>query len=89
MTDYIRRDDAIIKGMEIALGGLNTPLKIKALFDEIPASDVGEVVRCKDCFYWSCGPDEPIWKCNMLSRDDYSVFTSEDAYCQWGRRKEA
>ena len=96
MIDYIRRDEAIIKGMEVALEGLNTPLKIKAAFDEIPAADVVEMVRCKDCR--ECMEFTPEYKRNgdygtcrrllFIVVDDYAARVQADGFCSYGKHKE-
>lgn len=96
MTDYIRRDEAIFRGMAVALVGLNTPREIKALFDEIPAADVVEVVRCKDCDLWNewdeTGHEQTgnyACSCAYFSNEDgYVVYTRPDDYCSHGERKE-
>lgn len=78
MIDYIRRDDAIIKGMEVALEGLNTPLKIKALFDEIPATDVVEVVHGE----WWSAPIEQKEAGHKVKWDDlYPDCPAESCFC--------
>lgn len=51
--DYIRRDDALFALRKAERGGSMTALtrleRAYAEIRELPAADVAEVVRCKDC----------------------------------------
>lgn len=53
MADYIRRDDAMFALRKAERGGSMTALtrleRAYAEIREMPAADVAEVVRCKDC----------------------------------------
>lgn len=53
MDDYIRRDDALFALRKAERGGSMTALtrleRAYAEIREMPAADVAEVVRCKDC----------------------------------------
>ena len=50
----------------------------------LPAADVVEVVRCKDCMYWEKGKDyEPY--CNHFG--SMMADTKEDDYCSYGVAK--
>ena len=53
MTDYIRREDALFALRKAERGGSMTALtRLERAYAEIrgmPAADVAEVVRCKDC----------------------------------------
>lgn len=63
MTDYIRREDALFALRKAERGGSMTALtrleRAYAEIREMPAADVAEVVRCKDCKhrteYGNCG----------------------------------
>ena len=63
MADYIRRDDAMFALRKAERGGSMTALtrleRAYAEIREMPAADVAEVVRCKDCRhrteYGNCG----------------------------------
>lgn len=56
----------------------------------LPAADVAEVVRCKDCEYY----DKKYHQCKLHSKepDQYSagfIFNmQEDDFCSYGKRKE-
>lgn len=53
MADYIRREDALFSLRKAERGGSMTALtrleRAYAEIREMPAADVAEVVRCKDC----------------------------------------
>ena len=53
MADYIRREDALFALRKAERGGSMTALtrleRAYAEIREMPATDVAEVVRCKDC----------------------------------------
>jgi hypothetical protein len=55
MADYIRREDALFALRKAERGGSMTALtrleRAYAEIREMPAADVAEVVRCKDCRY--------------------------------------
>ena len=76
MNDYIKREDAI----EMVLEPLSN----------MPADDVVEVVRCKDCEFWN--KDENILGgiCDEWSDFEDSIisYTKPDDYCSRGERKE-
>ena len=63
MADYIRREDALFALRKAERGGSMTALtrleRAYAEIREMPAADVAEVVRCKDCKhrteYGNCG----------------------------------
>ena len=63
---------------------------------KIPAADVVEVVRCKDCVWWN-EDDSAGWgdlgnnvcACAYFSNEDgYTVYTEPNDYCSKGERKE-
>lgn len=61
--DYIRREDALFALRKAERGGSMTALtrleRAYAEIREMPAADVAEVVRCKDCKMW--GKSEHFW----------------------------
>lgn len=90
--DYIRRDFALA-GTELYKYG---EMEIEAVCAEhiqrLPAADVVEVVRCKDCamHYVTMGRD--MCTRNAHGSGDHWIgltATLPDAFCSWGRRKEA
>ena len=72
---------------------------ITELFEHIgaiPAADVVEVVRCKDCVWWN-EDDSAGWgylgnnvcACTYFSNEDgYTVYTEPNDYCSKGLRME-
>lgn len=59
---------------------------------EMPAADVVEVVRCKDCRYsvkYNCKNDACYNFTICRRRDYYSEGVEEDDFCSYGERKEA
>ena len=88
MADYIRRDDAL-KGAELFQCGWAEIEAVQADYiGRLPAADVAEVVRCKDCEYVRptinvhTGEQAGIW-CAL--HDILNV--SPDDYCSRGEKK--
>lgn len=57
----------------------------------VPAADVVEVVRCKDCKYsvkYNCKNDACYSFTICRRRDGYSEGVEEDDFCSYGERKE-
>ena len=78
-SDYIRREDAIMAAMDYNGCGnaQDASQDIAADLASIPAADVVEVVRCKDCKFY----DESIHFCEL-----YKVKHPESFYCYDGTR---
>ena len=88
MADYIRREDALFALRKAERGGSMTALtrleRAYAEIREMPAADVAEVVRCKDCRYLGRELDKGLYSCV-----DYNLpYCEPDSYCSHGRRKE-
>ena len=101
---YIEKEPII----EFITKGLNNPNKSKAfghdaieILTEIeyaPTADVAEVVRCKDCKFWTTmdngiswhhqgrtdGECEKLWQLHCAERH----LTNKDHFCSYGERKE-
>lgn len=92
MTDYIRREDALFALRKAERGGSMTALtrleRAYAEIREMPAADVAEVVRCKDCEYVRptinvhTGEQAGIW-CDLHD----IINVSPDDYCSRGEKK--
>jgi hypothetical protein len=92
MADFIRRDDVLFALRKAERGGSMTALtrleRAYAEIREMPAADVAEVVRCKDCEYVRptinvhTGEQAGIW-CAL--HDILNV--SPDDYCSRGEKK--
>lgn len=93
MADFIRREDALFALRKAERGGSMTALtrleRAYAEIREMPAADVAEVVRCKDCELWDSDPDTygkdtgPEGKC-MKSFERMPA----DGFCSYGERRE-
>ena len=106
MSDYIKREDAVrtMTGKPIIVnqGNVEAVTRIYEEFvkriDDIPAADVVEVVRCKDCKHkpikddrdsWPIFPNEENNPCPCQCDDGfYSWFPKDDFYCSYGERAE-
>ena len=76
MAEYIEREKAKrLLHIEYAYAA-------EQLLDEIPAADVVEVVRCKDCKY-----NAGTKKC--LNPDSFFAVPKDDDFCSYGERKDA
>lgn len=92
MTEYIKRS-AVFEQFDNAdadvcetddFGGVDYGFgmkNIKELINAIPAADVVEVVRCKDCKY-----NRGSKKC--LNPDSFFAVPKDDDFCSYGERKE-
>lgn len=74
-ADVCETDD--FGGVDYGFGMKN----IKELINAIPAADVAEVVRCKDCKY-----NVGTKKC--LNPDSFFAVPKDDDFCSYGERKE-
>ena len=83
MAEYIERDS--IKYEQWSVGPLCAPLMIvrKKTIDSIPAADVVEVVRCKDCKHWH--EDDDIGHCD--NPDGLDNYAEPNDFCSYGERK--
>lgn len=91
MTDYIEREAALNFETKITAA----PSEIQAISQgmalyakhiaDIPAADVVEVVRCRNCVHFKQFIGRPDGTCNEPNID---TLPFEDDYCKWGRRKE-
>ena len=95
MTDYIRREDALFALRKAERGGSMTALtrleRAYAEIREMPAADVAEVVRCRDCakHYVVLGRD--MCAKNASGLEDHLIGLSAalpDAFCSRGVRKD-
>lgn len=99
MSEYIDRDKLIemlnskIEGLKL-FGSLYTSQTMRAFehlaeqINEMPAADVVEVVRCKDCIYASMTiGKEQVKYCDMFDSDD-GVYFDKNHFCSYGKRKD-
>ena len=78
MKEYIERAD--IKALLERYGATDDAM---ALIDTIPAADVAEVVRCKDCQYYQ---DAKTNKKGFLICPASGMEIGETDYCSYGAR---
>ena len=88
MTDYIRREDALFALRKAERGGSMTALtrleRAYAEIRELPAADVAEVVRCRDCVAWKRNVgivDSPNGHCF-----EHDIDTNGRDFCSYGER---
>lgn len=84
--EYIRREDALFALRKAERGGSMTALtrleRAYAEIREMPAADVAEVVRCKDCDAWKRNvgiADSPNGHCF-----EHDIDTNGQDFCSWG-----
>lgn len=55
----------------------------------VPTADVVEVVRCKDCIYWTTNISSVKLRDNFCNRDEAGCFYScyAEDYCNFGERR--
>lgn len=96
--EYIERGAAIefVEQYTPHLEGETTLQCVESALQNVPAADVVEVVRCKDCKHWERSPTvgfEPIspdGSCERLwaYHDAERCMTAENHFCSYGERKE-
>ena len=84
MAEYIKREDAIgiveeIRNDHESRRYSNPFTMIIDSIEGVPAADVVEVVRCKDCFNRT-----KSGMCIQWSRYEKIVNTPDYAFCSWG-----
>lgn len=90
MADYIRREDALFALRKAERGGSMTALtrleRAYAEIREMPAADVAEVVRCKDCKYgvYDSKPNGAM----VCLRTNDGFWRKETDFCSYGERRD-
>ena len=86
MTDYIKRTDAVKIAEKYGLANGSVLARHTGLADciardisELPAADVAEVVRCKDCKYGDY---------MLCLRTNDGFWRKETDFCSYGKRRE-
>lgn len=88
--DYIRHEEALFALRKAERGGSMTALtrleRAYAEIREMPAADVAEVVRCKDCKYgvYASKPNSAM----VCLRTNGSFWRKETDFCSYGERRE-
>ena len=79
--EYIERGEAIL-----AVTRDGCTANVVGVLLHMPAADVVEVVRCKDCKHW--GGETFGYICKEWSGMTFRNYTKPDHYCSRGERKE-
>ena len=87
MTVYIKREDAIDTVLDVYYNTPDIDLsgeRLEAAILNIPAADVVEVVRCKDCLYST----ERYGHMECIHGVSYrNTWNKPDFFCSYGERK--
>lgn len=93
MSKYINADEAIEiareRHMDDGLYDLDEYCLILDFLDTMPAADIVDVVRCKDCKYANKErlPQGSKWFASCDHFNTHSVMA--DDYCSYGKRRES
>ena len=102
MRRYIDADkltEAFVKAAK-QVGNIGDQIAFRMMINEIPAADVVEVVRCKDCKHKPNGyTDDDVLRypnfpheennpcpCQVYEDKWYSWIPNDDSYCSYGER---
>ena len=92
MTDYIKRTDAVKIAEKYGLAngsvlGRHTGLAdcIARDISELPAADVAEVVRCKDCRWRGIEECAMFYRCEC---GEQHTWETDNDFCSYGKRRE-
>ena len=95
MSEYVKKDDVLLLAeCELSDDGCESFVIYPSDVARLPAADVAEVVRCKDCKFWgsTLTPEEieeartdpnSDLVCDMWMSDGFSL----DDYCSCGKRR--
>ena len=88
MDDYISRDAALTALQDSDL--FNTTERQLRAIRELPAADVAEVVRCKDCKWFADNNGGEWYGCKMFHvvRITPADAPKPDDFCSYGERRE-
>ena len=79
IDSYFRARDILDKAM-----GTDSYFQIKSILLGLKAADVVEVVRCKNCRFFS-GRQECY--CHAADENGTPIFVRENDFCSYGQRK--
>ena len=92
MTDYIRRTDAVKIAEKYGLAngsvlGRHTGLAdcIAREISGLPAADVAEVVRCRDCRWRGIEECAMFYRCEC---GEQHTWETDNDFCSYGERRE-
>lgn len=80
--EYIRKHDALVALMDNDLDHIQAPSGKEAvqILSDIPAADVVQVVRCKDCLFFTTE--------KSCCRPEGLIKAREDDFCSYGEKRE-
>ena len=82
MAEYIERKAAKSE-FNLHFGGVSHAVIASKILDEIPAADVVEVVRCKDCKHGVFGSKNCVTYCRL-----HRINTVNERFCSEGERRD-
>lgn len=85
MAEYIEREAALQKNMFGNVNSITYRTYAEILINSIPAVDVVEVVRCKDCEYWRKFDSSKVGICR---ESHVRQKRKANDFCSCGKRKE-
>lgn len=91
MAEYIERE--AVRRAVFDAAWLNSQDEDVAydVLESVPAADVVEVVRCRDCKYYDYGKRFPDmkWCCRLKDKNGETVryMYADDDFCSYGERK--
>ena len=83
MKEYIEKAVAL---EALSKSGVTCNMRAHKIVASIQAADVVEVVRCKNCRFFS-GRQECY--CHAAGENGTPIFVRENDFCSYGQRKEA
>lgn len=92
MAEYIDRE-AAMRAVQGQRGPCRSPAQnrmldyLKAAIARIPAADVEQVIRCKDCKHYDLGVCLKIYQDGNLHSEAWQPRKPED-FCSYGERKD-
>ena len=86
MSDYIKRNDVL----RIMRRAFDFDYDEATAVENLPAADVVEIVRCKDCKYGEENCKSPIYGmwCKRFGAEKSYLAVLPTDYCSYGERKE-
>lgn len=81
MSRYIDADKITYMWQYDADGEEHDGVTLQSIIRKLPTADVVEVVRCKDCEWWTKQKDSAQGRCTLLG-----IYPTGAWYCGNGRR---
>ena len=92
MAEYIERSEAVkfVKQNTPHINGETTMECVERSIQNVPAADVVEVVRCKDCKYFDIEEDDALGTCMgkfVCISLGGELYPEPDYFCPYGERR--